>query len=110
MRLGYWVLVGLEYRMDGDGVWVDWDGARMGRGYWTLVGTGGLETGMVVLEIGLLDTGGTGGLETGMVVLETGMVVLEIGVPDTGGTGGVETRMVVLETGMVVLVGLVEWR
>jgi hypothetical protein len=71
---------------------------------------------MVVLEIGILDTGGTGGLETGkmvleigmvlergMVVLETGMVVRETGVPDTAGTGVLDNGMVVLETGVVVL-------
>ena len=38
---------------------------------------------------------GTGVLDTG------GMVVLEIGVPDTGGTGGLDTGMVVLEIGKV---------
>ena len=53
---------------------------------------GGLGRGMD--GTGVLDTGG-------MVGLETGMVVLEIGVPDTGGTGGLDTGMVVLEIGKV---------
>ena len=30
----------MEYRLGGYGVWVDWEGARMGREYWTLVGRG----------------------------------------------------------------------
>ena len=70
--------MGLEYRVDWYGVWVDWYGVRMGRGYITGhgwdCGTVGLETGTVVREIGVSDTGGTGGLDTGMVVLEIGMV------------------------------------
>jgi hypothetical protein len=57
------------------------------------------ESGVVVLEVGVLDTGrigtvgaetgGTGGPENGRVVRETGVVVLEVGVPDTGRMGAV---------------------
>ena len=67
---------------------------RDGTGVLDSGGMGGLETAMVVLEIGVPETVGTSGLETGMVVLETGRVVPEIGVPDTGGTGGRERETV----------------
>ena len=37
---GYWVWVGLEYRVDWYGIQIDWDGVWMGRGYWIQVGLG----------------------------------------------------------------------
>ena len=73
------------------------------------------ESGVVVLEVGVLDTGrigtvgaetsGTGGPENGRVVRETGVVVLELGVPDTGRIGTVVLEVGVPDIGGIGTVG-----
>ena len=73
------------------------------------------ESGVVVLEVGVLDTGRigtvgaetsrTGGPENGRVVRETGVVVLELGVPDTGRIWTVVLEVGVPDTGRMGAVG-----